>query len=140
MINKNGSQLADQHLATLEKWIAEVTTEQLVELVNSRTGKLKREVMAELLGFPKKNLTDKKSPTGKRFLVWEEENVIGKLAKEKHYQPKPVDKTAAQQAYDESEVPKLQQRILELESQLASLNNRYGRFSELAEVYDELAE
>jgi hypothetical protein len=136
----NGTQTAAKHLKTLEYWIVNVTLTELVDLVNPRTGKLNREKTSTAIGFPKKNLTDLKSITGQRFLAFEAERVLGKFKEENNkFQPKSIDKSAAQRAWDESEVPKLQQRIIELESQLATLQGRFGRFSELAEVTDELA-
>lgn len=136
----NGTQIAAKHLKTLEDWIDNVTLTELVDLVNSRTGKLNREKTSLAIGFPKKNLTDTKSITGVRFLAFEAERVLDKLKEENNkYQPESIDKSAAQRAWDESEVPKLQQRIIELESQLSVLQGRFGRFSELAEVTDELA-
>jgi hypothetical protein len=137
----NGTQLAEKHLATLEDWMAKVTPAELVDLVNTKTGKLQREKTAKAIGFPKKNLTDKKTLSGPVFLKFEEKHITGKLEHVGNkYQPKSVDKSADKIAYDASEVPRLQQRIVELESQLAALQNRFGRFSELVEVYDEMAE
>jgi len=136
----NGTQIAAKHLKTLEDWIDNVTLTELVDLVNKKTGKLHREKTSAAIGFPKKNLTDVKSKTGERFLEFEAERVLGKFKEENNkYQPESIDKSAAQRAWEESEVPKLQQRIIELESQLATLQGRFGRFSELAEVHDELA-
>jgi hypothetical protein len=145
---RNGTQLADKHEQQFLDWTKRVSNAELIEMINLRDGKLKRTAVATACGFDRANLGDKKRP-GIALLAFEEElrgtdrKILPRLAEagiKAQKQPKSVDKSVIKRAGEESQVPKLQQEILELKSELAALRGKLGRFSELAEIHDDMAE
>lgn len=141
----NGSQLAEAYKKQLEEWTKDVTDQQLIEITNPQTGLLERKAVAEACGFDRKNISNDKTQAGSTLQKFEdtlrERKILPQQTAEGikvQSQPKSVDKVAIKRTREDSQVPKLQQRLLELESELQALKGELGRFSEISKVYKDL--
>jgi hypothetical protein len=141
----NGSQLAQAHKSQLEAWTENVTDQQLIEMINKSTGLIERSAVADACGFDRKNISNDKTLAGAALKTFEDKLRARKLLPQQtkkgvkaQREPKSVDNAALKRAREDSQVPKLQQRILELESELQALRGNLGRFSELSKVYEDL--
>ncbi len=139
----NGVQLRDANAKKYVIWEADVTDEELTALIRGK--QLDRSAIGALLGFDRTQLTKNKiiKPLFEQF---EERlrarGILPKLTeKGKAEQKKPtVDKKSIKDAQQESRVPALEQEIIELKAENEAIKGRLGRFSELADVYNDIEE
>ena len=132
--------------AVFKKVTDSMTDQDWIDLYNPNHNKANRTELANLCGFEDRgNLKNAKI----KKLLHEIENgaeglrargVYPELTQQgKQEQLKPMlDKNAIQSAREQSRVPELEQKIIELESELAGLKGKLGRFSEFSEVIQEL--
>jgi len=139
----NGQQKSLQDIDAFKNWMSKQTDEQYAALVHQ--GKLSRTKISEECGIartqPTKNriikglLSELESDLRSRGLLPE------LVESKKEHQKKPsLDRNTIKDAKAESRVSFLEQRVLELEAELAAEKERSGRFSELSQSHQELAE
>jgi len=139
----NGQQKAAEDVQAFKNWMNSMTKEAYVELVHR--GKLKRKDIADQCGILVGQLT--KNTKIIKLLAKLENSLRAvdvlpqQTTQGKQQEAKPtLNKESVKRAKSESRVPALEQKILELESENAMLKGKLGRYSEHAEVMQELAD
>lgn len=139
----NGQQKSLQDIDAFKNWMSEKTDEEYATMIHQ--GKLSRTIISDECGIaraqPSKNriikglLSELESDLRSR-------GVLPKLAESKKEPQKKssLDRNMIKDVKAESRVSFLEQRVLELEAELASEKERSGRFSELSQAHQDLAE
>lgn len=141
---KSGSDAGDASVAAIEAWRDSVTDEELKQMIYR--GSLKRVDVARGCCFAK-SVLNQNDDVKKVLLDFEtvlrtpERDVLPMLTdkgKREQGQPKMVDRDAVKRAREQSRIPGLEQQIVNLKAENEALKGKLGRFSELADVYDEM--
>lgn len=108
-------------------------------------GNLSRKELANNTGIDRQHFT-KNTTIAKMLNELEdrlrEANILPKLTEQGKAEQKcsTLDRNSIKQAQEQSRIPKLEQRILELEAENNAIKGRLGRFSEIVDVYNDLDE
>ncbi|NRB61984.1 MAG: hypothetical protein HRU40_02950 [Saprospiraceae bacterium] len=152
--NLSGKQISALRIQAFKDWMASMSDQDYLSIRHG--GQLKREdiktqcdelISDERCDFSLQCLTKNKNIEELLFKLetrlWEDKiltikPVLGiKKRQKKKQEQKPI---IAKGSISQKEAAKLTQRILELESENEALKGNYGRFSEVAEVYQRLSE
>jgi len=146
----SGKQISALRIITFNEWAASMTDQDYVSIIEG--GQLSRRKMAEqcLELYPETNF-DRQAFTKNPKLIpllddlesgLRDRGILPELTeKGKSEQEKPMlDRKSIKAAQEQSRVPFLEQRIIELESELEATKGQLGRFSELSESMQELQE
>ena len=134
----------NQNIQKWNDWKGNMTDQQYVQMVHDN--KLSRKVIAEACGFSKSAL--RQNPTIAKELAELENDLRNRLilppftpkGEDESRTPKAIQKESIKAAREQSRVPELEQRILELEAENKALKGKLGRFSELSDVFMDMEE
>jgi hypothetical protein len=141
---KNGQQRGKDNVKNFSDWQDAMSDQDYVQIVYR--GSLNRKIIAEQCCFAKSVLGSNpkvKEELEKLENSLRERNVLPQLTakgKAEQNKPKSLNIEAIKSAREQSRVPALEQQIVELKAEVAALKGRLGRFSELSDVYQEMAE
>ena len=110
----------DNSVKLFETWRDSMSDQDYVDIIFR--GKLNRKSIAEQCGFAKS-------------VLGSNQTIKDDLKKA----PKTLQREALKAAREQSRIPGLEQRIVELEAEIEALRSEKGRLSEFAEVYEELS-
>jgi hypothetical protein len=122
-------------------WVGQMTDQKFVEMVHR--GQLNRKLIAEGCGFDSSIL--RSNPTVKNNLEGLEidlraRNILPQLTEKGEKEskgPTDVQVESAKAAREQSRVPGLEQKIVELKAEIASMKSNSERHSELVETHAE---
>ena len=141
--NLNGTQQSDENAKKYILWEAKVSDEELIGMVRGK--QLNKTHVGGQCGIDRSQLT--KNPTIEPLYEALEKRlrkggILPKLTEQgKAEQKKPtLDKESLKAAQQQSRVPSLEQKIIELKAENEALKGKLGRFSELNDVYNDMAE
>jgi hypothetical protein len=146
----SGRQTSALRIVAFNEWAASMTVQDYVSIIEG--GQLSRRKMAEqcLELYPETNFDRQAFTKNKNIIDLLEDlekglradGVLPELTEEgRSEQKKPMlDRKSIKAAQEQSRVPFLEQRIIELESELEATKGQLGRFSELSETMQELSE
>lgn len=133
----------DNSVKLFETWRDSMSDQDYVDITLG--SKLNRTRIAEQCGFAKSVLGSNR--TIKLGLITLEDGLRKRLVlppltekgEKEEKAPKILQREALKDAREQSRVPGLEQRIVELEAEIEALRAEKGRLSEFAEVYEELS-
>jgi len=133
----------DNSVKLFETWRNSMSDQDYVDIIFR--GNLNRKNIAEQCGFAKSVLGSNK--TIKNDLKELEDSLRERLVlppltakgEKEELAPKALQRESLKAAREQSRVPDLEQRIIELEVENKALKANKGRLSEFAEVYEELS-
>ncbi|MFT5628768.1 MAG: hypothetical protein ACI92X_002024 [Dokdonia sp.] len=148
--NLSGKQISALRIVAFNEWTASMTEQDYVSIIEG--GQLNRTTIAEQCVelYPQTNF-DRQCLTKNKKLIpllnnledgLRASGVLPELTYEGEIeQKKPtLNRKSIKAAQEQSRVPFLEQRIIELESELEATKGQLGRFSELSETMQELSE
>jgi hypothetical protein len=146
MIDKknNGLTAGEKTFRKFEAWKNSMSDQDYVQIV--RGDILNRTIIAKECDFSKSSLgsNPKIKPSLKELEDdLRERGILPPLTakgKAEQTKPKSLDRESIKSAREQSRVPILEQEVVELKAENAALKGQLGRFSELSDVYQDMAE